>query len=81
MPNGEVRRGECQVTQNAAAALAIARHHMATAVGVGGKSPVVIAAVGNRGIIMNCEGTADLDGNGSAICDGGPKIAKVRAMY
>lgn len=81
MPNGEVLRGEYQVTQNAAAALAITGRHLTTAVGVGGDSPVVINAVGNRGTIMNCEGTADLDGNGSAVCDGGPKVGKFRIMF
>lgn len=81
MPNGEVLRGEYQITENAAAAFGIAGGHTATAIGYGSGRHTVITAVGDRGTIMNCEATTDIAGHGSGICDGGPKIGKFRAMY
>jgi hypothetical protein len=81
MPNGEVLRGEYQITENAAVGFGIAGAHTATAVGYGSGRPTVITAVGDRGTIMNCEATTDISGHGTGICDGGPRIGKFRAMY
>lgn len=61
-------RGEYQITENAALGLAVAGAHVATAVGLGSGRQVVVNAVGDRGTISNCEGTAGLGGHGSGIC-------------
>ena len=68
MPDGEILKGEYQVTENASVGIGIAGTHMATAVAYGSGRPVVISAKGNRGTIVNCEGSADIDGHGSGIC-------------
>ncbi|MGA2841737.1 MAG: hypothetical protein ABSG18_16445 [Steroidobacteraceae bacterium] len=68
MPDGEVLRGEYQITENAAVGVGLAGAHMATAVGLGSGRLVVVNAVGDRGTISSCEGTADLGGHGSGTC-------------
>jgi hypothetical protein len=68
MPDGEILRGEYQVTENAAVGFGFAGGRTATAIGYGSGRPVVISATGDRGTILNCEGTADVGGHGSGIC-------------
>jgi hypothetical protein len=68
MPDGEVLQGEYQVTENAAVGIGFAGSHMATAVGYGSGRPVVITATGAK-TIMNCEGSADIGGKGSGVCE------------
>jgi hypothetical protein len=80
MPDGEVLRGEYQVTENAAVGFGVSGARTTTAVGYGSGRPVVINTVGERGTIMNCEGTADLGGHGSAVCQTN-KGGKYRVMF
>lgn len=68
MPDGEILRGEYQVTENAAIGWGFAGGQTATAIGYGSGRPVVIGATSDRGTIMNCEGAADINGHGSGIC-------------
>jgi hypothetical protein len=68
MPDGEVLRGEYQVTENAAIGVGFAGGHTAAALGYASGRPVVISATGERGTIMNCEGYLDIGGHGSLIC-------------
>jgi hypothetical protein len=68
MPDGEILSGEYQLTENAAIGVGIAGSHMATAVGYGSGRPVVITATGPK-TIMNCEGSADIGGKGSGVCE------------
>lgn len=67
MPDGEILTGEYQVTENAAVGVGFAGSHMATAVGYGSGRRTVISANGPRTII-NCDGTADIGGHGSGVC-------------
>jgi hypothetical protein len=69
MPDGEILRGEYQITENAAVGVGFAGARTATAVGYGSGRPVVISATRDRGTVMNCEGTADIGGHGSGICE------------
>jgi hypothetical protein len=69
MPDGEILHGEYRVTENAAVGMAFAGGRMATAVGYGSGRPVVVQATGDRGTVMTCEGTADIGGHGSGICE------------
>jgi hypothetical protein len=68
MPDGEILKGEYQVTENASMGFAFSGGRTATAFGYGSGRPVAISAVGDRGTIMNCEATADINGHGSGIC-------------
>lgn len=68
MPDGEILRGEYQVTENAAVGIGFAGTQTATAIGYGSNRHVVISATGDHGTIMNCDGTADIGGHGSGIC-------------
>ena len=68
MPDGEIMTGEYQVTENAAIGMGFAGGHSATAVGYGSGRPVAVNAIGDRGTILNCDGTADIAGNGTLIC-------------
>jgi hypothetical protein len=69
MPDGEILHGEYQVTENAAIGMGVAGAHTATAIGFGSGRPVVISATGNAGTIINCEGSLDIAGHGSGICE------------
>jgi hypothetical protein len=80
MPDGEVLHGEYQVTENAAVGIGFSGAHTATAVGFGSGRPVVISATGDRGTIMNCEGSADIGGHGSGICETS-RGGKYRVMF
>jgi hypothetical protein len=69
MPDGEILHGEYQVTEDAAVGIGFAGTHAATAIGYGSNRRVVISATGDHGTIMNCDGTADIDGHGSGTCE------------
>jgi hypothetical protein len=69
MPNGEVLVGEYQITENAGYAVGFAGGQSATAFALGGGRPVAVSATGPHGAIMNCDGTADIGGHGSLICE------------
>jgi hypothetical protein len=69
MPDGEILHGEYQVTENAAIGMGFAGAHAATAIGFGSGRPVVISATGDAGAIINCEGSTDIGGHGSGICE------------
>jgi hypothetical protein len=69
MPDGEILRGEYQVTENAAVGFGFSGTRSATAIAYGSGRPVVISATGDRGTILNCEGSADIGGHGSGICE------------
>jgi hypothetical protein len=68
MPDGEMLAGEYQITENAAIGVGIAGARVATAVGYGSNRHVVIGANGPR-TILNCDGTADIGGHGSGVCE------------
>lgn len=68
MPDGEVLQGEYQVTNNDAVGVAFAGGHMATAIASGSGRPVAVNATGPRGTILTCDGTLDIAGHGSLIC-------------
>ncbi len=68
MPDGEILKGEYQITENAAVGIAAAGTHVATAVGYGSGRAMVSNSVGDRGTISNCEGTVDVGGHGFAVC-------------
>jgi hypothetical protein len=70
MPDGEILHGEYQVTENAAVGIGFAGTQTETAIGYGSNRHVVISATGDR-TIMNCDGTADIGGHGSGICQTG----------
>ena len=80
MPDGEILRGEYQITENAAVGIGFAGTHTATAVGFGSGRPVVISATGDRGTVMNCEGSVDIGGHGSAVCENS-RGGKYRVMF
>ena len=80
MPNGELLHGEYQVTENAAIGIGFAGTQTATAIGYGSNRHVVISATGDRGTIMNCDGTADIGGHGSGICQTSQGF-KYRVMF
>jgi hypothetical protein len=67
-PDGVVLHGEYQITENAALAFGFSGRYSATAVGFGGGRHVVASAFG-AGHRMNCEGTLDIGGHGSLICE------------
>ncbi|MGH6673885.1 MAG: hypothetical protein ACRECV_18200 [Xanthobacteraceae bacterium] len=67
MPDGEILKGEYQVTQNAAVGFGFSGSYTATAIGYGA-SPVVLSATDAQGTIFNCQGSVDIDGNGSGTC-------------
>lgn len=79
MPDGEVLQGEYQITENAAVGMGFSGLRSSTAVAFGSGRRVVISAVGGRGTISNCEGTVDIGGHGSGICD--IRGAKFRMMF
>jgi len=64
MPDGEVLRGEYQVTENATVGYGFAGAHPVGGAAYGSGRPVVISATGDRGTIINCEGSADISGHG-----------------
>jgi hypothetical protein len=68
MPDGEILKGEYQVTENDAMAVSFAGTHMTTAVAAGSGRPVAVNATGPRGTILTCDGTLDLDGHGTLVC-------------
>jgi hypothetical protein len=80
MPDGEVLRGEFQITNNHAIGVGFSGGRTATAVAAGSGRPVVVTATGERGTIMNCEGAADLEGHGSVICNSN-KGGAYRVMF
>jgi hypothetical protein len=80
MPDGEVLHGEYQITENAAVGVGIAGAHVGTAVAYGSGRPVVISATGDRGTIINCEGSADIGGHGSGVCETSRGL-KYRVMF
>lgn len=66
MPDGEILTGEYQLTENAAIGVGFAGSPIASGMEAG--APVVITATGPK-TIMNCEGSADIGGNGSGVCE------------
>jgi hypothetical protein len=80
MPDGEILKGEYQITENAAIGVGLSGARTATAIGYGSGRPVVISATGERGTIMNCEGAADIGGHGSGVCETN-KGGKYRVMF
>jgi len=80
MPDGEILKGEYQLTDNTAVGVGFAGSHTATAIGVGSGRHVVINATGPRGTILNCDGTADIGGKGSGVCETN-RGAHYRVMY
>jgi hypothetical protein len=69
MPDGEILHGEYQVTDNAAVGVAVGPRGPSTAYVAGSGRPVVVSATGDRGTIINCQGSIDIGGRGSAICE------------
>jgi hypothetical protein len=69
MPNGEILHGEYRVTENAAMVMGFSGSHVSTAVGYGSGRPVVVQATSDSGTVMTCEGSADIGGHGSGICE------------
>jgi hypothetical protein len=67
MPDGEILKGEYQVTENAAVGVGFAGAQTFSAVSFGSGRGVVISATGEH-TILNCDGTADVGGHGSGIC-------------
>ena len=80
MPDGEILKGEYQLTENASIGFGFSGARSATAIAYGSGRPVVISAVGDRGTIMNCEGAADIGGHGSGLCQTS-KGMKYRVMF
>jgi len=68
MPNGEILKGEYQVTENAAVGFGFSGVQTATAIGYGSNRPVAVNAVGDRGTILTCDGALDIGGHGSLVC-------------
>lgn len=67
MPDGEILKGEFQVTENASIGMGFAGAQTFSAIGFGSGRPVVVSATGDHTII-NCEGTADIGSHGSVMC-------------
>jgi hypothetical protein len=67
MPDGEILKGEFQVTENASVGFGFAGSQTFSTVGFGSGRAVVASATGPR-TVMNCEGTADIGSHGSVIC-------------
>jgi hypothetical protein len=80
MPDGEILHGEYQVTENASVGVGFSGTRTATALAYGSGRPVVISATGDRGTIVNCEGSADIGGHGSGICQDS-RGNKYRVMF
>ncbi len=68
MPDGEVLKGEYQVTNNDAVGVGFAGGHVATAIASGSGRPVAVNAVGPRGTILTCDGALDIGGHGTLVC-------------
>jgi hypothetical protein len=68
MPDGEILKGEYQVTNNDSVGVAFAGGHMATALASGSGRPVAVNATGPRGTIMTCDGALDIGGHGTLVC-------------
>jgi hypothetical protein len=68
MPDGEILRGEYQVTENATIGMGFSGIYSATAIGYGSNRRVAVNAVGARGTIMTCDGTLDISGHGTLVC-------------
>jgi hypothetical protein len=79
MPDGEILRGEFQVTENTVIGAGAFGRYTSSMIATG-TSPVVIGATGDRGTIMNCEGAADVGGHGSGICQTNKNL-KYRVMF
>lgn len=79
MPDGEILKGEFQVTDSATIGTGVVGLTSVTAMS-SGPSAVVLAATGDRGTIINCEGTTDIMGHGSGICSTN-KGRKYRVMF
>jgi hypothetical protein len=67
MPDGEILKGEYQVTENAAIGVGFSGAQTYSAIGFGSGRGVVLSATGEHTII-NCDGTADIGGHGSGTC-------------
>jgi hypothetical protein len=68
MPDGEILKGEYQVTNNDAVAVGFAGKQVATAVASGSGRPVAVNATGTRGTILTCDGALDIGGHGTLVC-------------
>lgn len=80
MPDGEILKGEYQVTENASVGVAFSGSRMATGMAYGSGRHTVANAVGDRGTIMNCDFVLDLGGHGSGLCQTSPQNAQYRVM-
>ena len=80
MPDGEILKGEYQVTENAAVGMAVAGRSIATGVAYGSGRHTVVSATGDRGTIMNCDLMLDISGHGSGVCQTLPQNAQYRVM-
>jgi hypothetical protein len=80
MPDGEILKGEYQVTENASVGMAVSGSHIATGVGYGSGRHTVVSATGDHGTIMNCDLMLDIGGHGSGVCQTSPQNAQYRVM-
>lgn len=80
MPDGEVLTGEYQITENAAVGFGISGGRTSTAVAYGSRRALVVSATGASGLVLNCEGSADIGGHGSGICQTS-RGARYRVMF
>jgi hypothetical protein len=80
MPDGEILKGEYQVTENASVGVAFSGVRMATGVAYGSGRHTVANVIGDRGTIMNCDFVLDIGGHGSGICQTSPQNAQYRVL-
>lgn len=79
MPNGEILRGEFQVTRNETVGVGFFGARSTTAISAGTSSGVM-SAIGDRGTVINCDGVLDIGGHGSGACEIS-QGARYRVMY
>lgn len=80
MPDGEILKGEYQVTENSATAASLVGGKIIPTVAYGSNRAVVLSATGPRGTIIHCDATADTGGHGSGTCQTN-KGTRYRVMF
>jgi hypothetical protein len=78
--DGEILKGEYQISENAAVGIGVAGGQIGTAIGYGSGRRYVSNAVGERGTVSSCEGIVDIAGHGFGNCQDS-RGGKYRVMF